>query len=102
MPHCLETGRANHSTSLPLHLLPKESSLALLKYVLQVALLFDFLDSGLCASFFLLALAACSSIYLSIIYLKWGVAEGETLQADSLLSKEPDMGLDPMTHEIMT
>ena len=29
-------------------------------------------------------------------------AEGEKLQADSLLSMEPKVGLDPMTHEIMT
>jgi len=31
-----------------------------------------------------------------------GGAEGENPQADSLLSEEPDMGLDPTTHEIMT
>ena len=29
-------------------------------------------------------------------------AEGENLQADFLLSTEPDVGLNPMTHEIMT
>ena len=31
-----------------------------------------------------------------------GGPEGETLQADSLLSVEPKVGLDPMTHEITT
>jgi len=31
-----------------------------------------------------------------------GGAEGENLQADFPLSVEPDMGLDPMTHEVMT
>ena len=36
------------------------------------------------------------------IYLRGEGAEGETLQADSLLSREPDMGLDLRTHEIMT
>jgi len=29
-------------------------------------------------------------------------AEGENLQADSPLNAEPDVGLDLMTHEIMT
>jgi len=31
-----------------------------------------------------------------------GEAEGENLQADSLLGVEPDVGLDLTTHEIMT
>jgi len=31
-----------------------------------------------------------------------GGAEGENLQADSSLTAELDMGLDPTTHEIMT
>ena len=36
------------------------------------------------------------------IYLKGRGTEGENLQADSPLSMEADVGLDLMTHEIMT
>jgi len=32
----------------------------------------------------------------------WGGVGGENLQADSPLGAEPNKGLDPRTHEIMT
>lgn len=39
-------------------------------------------------------------LFESVLMLKG--AEGEYLEAESLLSAEPDSELDPMVHEIMT
>lgn len=53
---------------------------------------------GFCLIFFLFVFDLC-------IYFRkgvWGGTEGETLQAISPLSMEPNLGLDPTTHESMS